>query len=100
LKRGAPAGGPEWRACAEVRAGHREKAEALLEQQLSAARPPRHLGVTYACLGDQDRALAFLEKTVSQDQPGVAAVLQAPELEWMRPHPRFAMLRKRINLNP
>jgi tetratricopeptide (TPR) repeat protein len=98
ITRGATLIGSEWRACAEVRAGHREKALSILEQQLSTARPARRVAETYACLGDEERALEFLEKAVAAHQPGIAELLQAPELSWMRQNPRFTVLRTRVNL--
>ena len=52
IKRGGIA--PEWLACAEVRAGRRDKALGILQRQLSDARPSRHLARTYACLGDEE----------------------------------------------
>ena len=91
---------PEWGACAEVRAGRRDKAVGILQQQLSDARPSRHLARTYACLGDQERALENLEKSFTQNGPGLAEILQSPELASMRSDPRFAALRKQVNLTP
>ena len=98
IKRGGTS--PEWRACAEVRAGRRDEALSVLQQQLSAARPSRHLARTYACLGDEERALEHLNKWFTQNEPGLAEVLQAPELAAMRTNPRVAELRKQVNLTP
>ena len=91
---------PEWGACAEVRAGRRDKAVAILQQQLNDARGSRALARTYACLGDQERALEHLEKSFTQNGPGLAETLQSPELASMRSDPRFAELRKQVNLTP
>jgi serine/threonine-protein kinase len=90
----------EWRACAEVRAGRRDEALSVLQQQLSAARRSRHLARTYACLGDEERALEHLNKWFTQNEPGLAEFLQAPELAAMRTNPRVAELRKQVNLTP
>ena len=98
IKRGSTS--PEWLACAEVRAGRRDKALSVLQQQLSAARPSRHLARTYACLGDEERALEHLKKWFTQNEPGLAEILQAPELAAMRTNPRVAELRKQVNLTP
>jgi tetratricopeptide (TPR) repeat protein len=102
LKRGvgAAVGGRAWLACAQVRAGQHDKARALLEQQLSTARGARVLAQTYACLGDAEHTLEYLEKSIAEHPAGLAEILQAPELKWMRPNPRFAMLRKKLNLAP
>jgi TolB-like protein/Tfp pilus assembly protein PilF len=91
---------PDWRACAEVRAGRRDEALSVLQQQLSAARPSRQLARTYACLGDEERALEHLNKWFTQNEPGLAEFLQAPELAAMRTNPRVAELRKQVNLTP
>jgi TolB-like protein/tetratricopeptide (TPR) repeat protein len=101
IKRGARppgAGGPDWLACAEVRAGRREKAVVLLQEQLSRPRETRLVAGTYACLGDEEHALEYLEKSLAENEPGLAELLQAPELASMRANPRFATLRRKVNL--
>lgn len=100
IRRGAPPGGPDWLACAEVRAGRREKAVVLLEEQLRTGLRAWRLAVTYACLADEEHALEFLEKAVAEQDARVTELLHAPELAWMRPNPRFATLRKNVNLAP
>jgi hypothetical protein len=87
-------------ACAEVRAGRRDKALGVLQRQLSGARSSRALARTYACLGDEEQALAHLEKMGTRNGPGLVEILQAPELAAMRTNPRFAQLRKQVNLTP
>lgn len=101
ISRGAPASAVDWLPCAEVRAGRREKALALLEEHRRGVRArDRRLALTYACLGDEERALDHLEKAVAERQAGIAEMLQAPELAWMRGSARFAMLLKQVNLAP
>ena len=91
---------PEWLTCAEVRAGRRDKAIDVLQRQRSAAIPSRYLARTHACLGDEEQALAHLENWFTQNEPGLAETLQAPELAAMRTNPRVAELRKQVNLTP
>jgi serine/threonine-protein kinase len=98
IKRGVPPGGMAWLACAEVRAGRRERALVLLQEQLSRPRGPRLVAGSYVCLGDEEHALEYLEKSLAENQPGLAELLQAPELASMRPNPRFATLRRKVNL--
>lgn len=100
IRRGAPPGGPDWLPCAEVRAGRREKAVVILEEQLRSGQRAWRLAVTYACLADEEHALEFLEKAVAEQDARVTELLHAPELAWMRPNPRFATLRKNVNLAP
>ena len=97
IKRG---GRPGWQLCAEVRAARQDRALALLEERLSTGAPARDLAQTYACLGDAERALEYLEKALQEHQAGLAEIVQAPELAWMRPNPRFAALRQKLNLAP
>ena len=64
------------------------------------AEGPACLAVTYACLGDAEHALEHLEKALAEHQAGLAEIVQAPELAWMRPNARFAALRQKLNLAP
>jgi tetratricopeptide (TPR) repeat protein len=100
MKRGAPTGGSDWLACANVRAGRRDEALVVLQNELKGATAARRLAQTYSCLGDEQHALEYLEKTLAQHEPGLAELLLAPEQAWMRPRPRFATLRKALNLAP
>ncbi|MBA2301461.1 MAG: tetratricopeptide repeat protein [Acidobacteria bacterium] len=99
-ERGVPPGGPVWQACAEVRAGRRDRALGVLQKQLGAGMQARDLAHTYACLGDADHALEYLEISFEERDGGLAQILQAPELAWMRSNPRFAALRQKLNLAP
>jgi tetratricopeptide (TPR) repeat protein len=87
-----------WVPCLEVRANRRETALALLAELRSSGRPPRTIAFAHACLGDREQALEFLEKAVAENEPGLPQLLQAPELDFLRSDPRFAALRKRVNL--
>jgi len=98
IKRGAILAGVEWMACAEVRAGRREEALVLLQEQLSLPHRTRLVASTYACLGDEEHALEYLEKSLAENEPGLAELLQAPELASMRTNPRFTALRRKLNL--
>ena len=87
-----------WVPCLEVRANRREAALALLADLRSSGRPARAIAFAHACLGDREQALEFLGKAVTENEPGLPALLQAPELDFVRSDPRFAALRKRVNL--
>ncbi len=69
----------------------------ILQKQLSVA-SARPLAQTYACLGDADRALDYLDALFKKREAGLPEILQAPELAWMWPNARFAALRKNVNL--
>jgi TolB-like protein/tetratricopeptide (TPR) repeat protein len=106
IRRGANPDGfrPTWLACADVRTGRRDEALGLLDQTLRAAHPGAtpagRLAEIYACLGDKEHAFQYLEKAFAEHQAGLAEILQDPELAWMRQDPRFATLRKELNLAP
>jgi TolB-like protein/DNA-binding winged helix-turn-helix (wHTH) protein/Flp pilus assembly protein TadD len=89
-----------WVPCAEVRAGRRGEAVSRLHEQLRSPKLWRPVAQTYSCLGDEEHALAYLEKMAAEDEPGLPEMLQAPEQVWMRPNPRFPALRKQANLTP
>ena len=72
---------------------------ASLERQLSTSEA-RDVAQTYACLGDAERSLEYLEKAFLADEPNLPEIVQSPELQWMRTNPRFALLRKKLKLSP
>ena len=98
IKRGGVATTLPWLACTEVHASGREQAVLLLREQLAAGVRPRVLARTYACLGDEEHTVEYLEKSLADDTSDLAELLQAPELASMRANPRVAALRKRVNL--
>ena len=102
VKLGAPRHAVDWIACVEVRAGRREQALGVLEEQRQSRRSGRgtSLAKTYGCLGEEEHALASLEQALARSEPGLPELLQAPELSSLRPTARFAALRKKMNLDP
>ena len=87
---------PEWLACAEVRAGRREKALGILQQQLSDARSIAGLWRGHMRASAIRSARSNIWRRRSRENgPGLAEILQSPELASMRSDPRFAELRKR-----
>jgi TolB-like protein/DNA-binding winged helix-turn-helix (wHTH) protein len=91
-----------WQACVYARAGQRDQAVRLLEKNLRGAyrqpAPARRLAEIYACLGDKERTLEYLEKTHAKHEGNFPHILEAPEIAWMRSEPRFAALRQKLNL--
>jgi TolB-like protein/DNA-binding winged helix-turn-helix (wHTH) protein/Tfp pilus assembly protein PilF len=91
-----------WLACAYVRAGQRDEAVDLLKKNLEDASgrgaQNRRWLLFYACLGDKDRAFEYLENMYAERDPVLPFWLPYPELAWMRPDPRFAALRQKLNL--
>ena len=98
VKRGPAQSRSGWLACADMRAGRRDEAYSFLREQLSRALPARALAVTYACLGDEEHALEFLEKAAAEHQPRLGELLQSPELSSLRGKPRFEAIRKQLSL--
>ena len=118
-KRGA--GVSAGRVCVVARAGRLDQARALLQQQITqsnrrpfnasplesgdltipagrSATVARNVAETYACLGDEAQALGYMEKALAQNEPGLAEIVQAPELAWTRANPHFTVLRRKMNL--
>ena len=56
----------------------------------------------YACRGDEEQAIDYLEKALAQNEPGLAEIARSPEPEWsaIRSHSRFASLRQKMRLPP
>ena len=102
VKRGAQLGvGQEADPCVLARLGRRDEVLVIVQRQLKAgASGVRAVAQIYACLGDAERTLEYLEKALAANEPNLAEIVQSPDLAWMRPNPRFATLRKELNLAP
>ena len=77
------------------RAGRREEAE-----KFAAAAAPNALtqALTFAGLGDKDRALEALERLASNGAVRVGRALNSPEFALLRGDPRVKALRKKVGL--
>ncbi len=83
-----------------VAAGRRDKALehiARLEEE-KGRRHTYMIAVTYAALGDCDRALEWLEKTQVMDPRALTQVNSDPEFDLLRPDPRFQDLMRRAGI--
>jgi tetratricopeptide (TPR) repeat protein len=87
--------------CVLARLGRHDEVLAIVQRQLNApAAGARGVAQTYACLGDAERTLEYLDKAVQANEPNLAEIVQSPDLAWMRANPRFATLRTELNLAP
>ena len=87
--------------CVLARLGRRDEVLAAIQRQLDApGAGARFVAQIYACLGDAERSLEYLEKALAANEPNLPEIVQSPDLAWMRPNPRFAALRKELNLAP
>ena len=103
VKRGAQlAAGPGFDyPCVLAKLGRRDEVLAIAQRQLSAPGVgARGVAQTYACLGDAERTLEYLEKALAANEPNLAEIAQSPDLAWMRTNPRFAALREELHLAP
>jgi TolB-like protein/Tfp pilus assembly protein PilF len=100
LTRNPPPRGPEWLACAYMRAGQPDRARAALQRDVAADAPARLVAGTSACLGDTDGAVQAIRQMVAARQAGLAELLQAPEMAALRSHPAVASIRAAANLAP
>ena len=104
VKRGAwlPSGFSADYPCVLARLGRRDEVLAVVQRQLNPPGPvgTRFVAQIYACLGDPERTLEYLEKALAANEPLLAEIVQSPDLAWMRTNPRFETLRKELNLAP
>jgi tetratricopeptide (TPR) repeat protein len=91
-------------AYAYAAAGDRARATQIVRELASrAARadvPPFAVALAYTGIGDNEQALAWLERAVTTHDPDVTGVLGSPLLEPLRADPRFAGLVRRMGLEP
>jgi hypothetical protein len=96
-RRGATKGSPV-QVCLYRLAGRDGDAAAFVRETLLRDPPGRALAEMYACAGDVDQAVAYLEKAVGHNEPGLADILRSPELPWMRSDPRVAQMFRQLHL--
>ena len=88
-------GPPHYHAYAYVRAGRRSDAERLAAENDQF---PYRAAITYAALGDRDRAFEALNRTAEQEPQRVPLLLTWPEIAELRGDPRLSAIRKRFRL--
>ncbi len=76
----------------------------LLKQQLALAKrqrvPAYRFAVSYARVGENDSAFAFLNRACDERDPLVLRIKCEPHFDRMRADPRYALLLKRLGLPP
>lgn len=81
--------------------GNREEAQKVLQEMLEISRtrgmPPTHIALAYNGLGDDERALEWLEKGFTEHDPKMAFLKIEPKWNNLRSSPRFIELMKRMN---
>jgi tetratricopeptide (TPR) repeat protein len=95
----APAASLGW---AYARAGRKREAEEVLRRVIRESEhtftPPAAMATLYTGLGDNERAIAWLDKGVSQGGPLFLKV--DPRWDSLRSDPEFQRLTKRIGVGP
>jgi TolB-like protein/DNA-binding winged helix-turn-helix (wHTH) protein/Tfp pilus assembly protein PilF len=85
---------------AHARAGNKEEAEKLLAQLERDARTkyvsPYYFAIVYLGLGDNERAMNWLEKAFVDRSNGLVFMRVEPELDHLRSNPRFVALQQRL----
>ncbi len=61
---------------------------------------PHRQMLIYGGLGDRERALHALERVVAQNRWRAATWMIRPEVDILRDHPRYAVVRDRLKLPP
>jgi eukaryotic-like serine/threonine-protein kinase len=94
-----------WAAVALLRAksGDRARADSAIQEAIATSPRASHfhhtchfLAVTYALLGDRDRAIDWLERTVREGFPALEVFVADPNLASIRGDARFRALARRI----
>ena len=83
-------------------AGNRGEAQAVLEELTEQSKqryvPSYYLALTYAGLGERDRAFEWLDKAYQEGSTLLAYLKMDPRLASLHPDPRFADLMRRVGL--
>jgi Flp pilus assembly protein TadD len=83
-------------------AGDRGKARAVLEELKTLSTqhyiPPHNIAMVYNGLGEQDQALAELEKACDERDVRLMLLKVDPRWDSLRSHPKFVSILKRIGL--
>lgn len=86
---------------AAAKLGKREKASGLLNELLERSRkkyvPPYHVAIAYMGLGEREKAMEALERSVAEHDPKVTFIKVERTWDELRSEPRFAALIKRMN---
>jgi len=59
---------------------------------------PKRIGCVYAMLGENDKAMEWLEKTYQEHSKSVMTIKVDPRLERLRSDPRFKEMLRRVGL--
>ncbi len=85
-----------------ARAGYAVKARGVLDElkSLSAQRyiPASNIATVYIALGEQDEAIAWLEKAYQERDVRLSSLKIAPKWDSLRSDPRFVAILKRVGL--
>jgi tetratricopeptide (TPR) repeat protein len=76
----------------------RAELEALLQRSKREYVAPKRIAVIYAMLGDNDKALEWLEKTYQEHSKTIVTIKVDPRLARLRSDPRFKDLLTRVGL--
>lgn len=85
---------------AYARSGNKTEAEKLLVLLISDSRKeyvsPYYIAIIYAGLGDNDAAIAWLEKSLVDRSNGLVFLQVEPQLDGLRGNPSFVALQKKL----
>ncbi len=87
---------------ASARAGNKEEARKLLEELTLQSRKqyvsPYYFAVVYIGLGENEKAMDWLEKAFADRSNGLVFMKVEPELDNLRSNPQFIALQQRLKL--
>ena len=90
-------------AIVQARAGKKDKAlntlDSAMKLQASAKIPASRVAIVFAALDDEDRTLDWLERALTEHDPGIAHIKALPFYKKFRSNPRFLEILKKMGLD-
>ncbi len=78
----------------------REELESLLARSKKEYVPPKRIAVLYVMLGENDRAMEWLQKTIDEHSQSVMTFKVDPRLARIQSYPPFKEMLRRLGLEP
>jgi TolB-like protein/DNA-binding winged helix-turn-helix (wHTH) protein/Tfp pilus assembly protein PilF len=104
LGKAAPSLSPAATGIVYALTGREAQARRVLDRLLASASKrysvSNDVASLYACLGDEDAAFEWLERSFEERNGSLILMRVAPEYEWLRSDPRFERLAERVGLAP
>jgi Tfp pilus assembly protein PilF len=88
---------------AYARSGNKAEAEKILGDMVRQSKDqyvsPYYFAIVYVGLGENDKAMNWLDKAMADRSNGLVFLKVEPELDNLRSNPRFVALQQKLKLN-